>query len=234
MPNIYDIDFGLQATNLDTPQRRLPKFTAFLFSLMSPLQYFRDFFYNKYVESATYIDYNSLTTYNFGDIVIWSDKCIYQASYVDVNGDTQSFNGTDPSNILFWYKLNDTFIGVNERVKYNSQKLLFEFALNRYFRVAALPVDQIYITNNFIDAGSNFLMNTGSSQSSVMPLNSVYQIDYMGLFPTYTTNTNDYTIFVPVAVYTALGTDVINREFAIRRFADLYNLAGMKYDVQSY
>ena len=56
----------------------------------------------------------------------------------------------------------------------------------------------------------------------------------MGLFPTYQTNTNDYTIFVPIAVFTALGDTNDNRENAVRNFADIYNLAGMRYDVQSY
>ena len=56
----------------------------------------------------------------------------------------------------------------------------------------------------------------------------------MGLMPTYQTSVYDYTIFVPDAVYTALGSTANDREYAIRNFADKYNLAGMQYDVQSY
>lgn len=234
MPTIYDIDFNLQADNLNHPNRRKTKFSAFLHSLVYPLQRLHDFFFDYYVAGGTYTDFNVLTTYNFGDRVIWDDKCIYEASYVDTTGIPQSFNGIYPNNTAFWIKVNDTFIGVDERVKYNSQKLLFEYALNRFFRVAALPADQIYITNNFIDAGVNFLMNTSSIESSLMPLNSVYQIHYMGLMPTYQTSVYDYTIFVPDAVYTALGSTANDREYAIRNFADKYNLAGMQYDVQSY
>ena len=40
--------------------------------------------------------------------------------------------------------------------------------------------------------------------------------------------------FVPIAVFTSLGDTNDNRENAVRNFADIYNLAGMRYDVQSY
>lgn len=227
MPSIYDIDFDLQADNLNHPLRRKTKISAFLHSLVYPLQRLRDFFFNNYDVTATYSDYSGATAYVYGDMVIWTDKCIYELI-------SATSTGNAPSDTANWIKLNDTFIGVSERVKYNSQKLLFEYALNKFFRVAALPADQIYITNNLIDAGVNFLMNTGSSESSVMPLNSVYQIHYMGLMPTYQTSVYDYTIFVPAAVYAALGSTANDREYSIRNFADKYNLAGMQYDIQTY
>lgn len=234
MPSIYDIDFGLQAKNLDTPQRRKPKFIAFLFSLMSPLQYFRDFFYDKYVNSFAYSDYNPSIHYLFGALVIWNDKCIYQAAYIDINGDAQSFINVNPSNTTHWYKVNDTFIGTDERVRYNSQRLLFEYALNRFFMIAASPADQIYIENNFISAGSNFVMGNSGPTSSYMPLDSQYQVDYMGSDAIYNPLINDYTIYVPVSVFNSLGTTTSNRENAIKNFADLYNTIGMQYNVTTY
>ena len=232
--SIYQIDTEYVANQLTPPKLRNVKMIAWLKVLVAPLNKFASKSLEKYKVGDVSADYNGATTYDFGDRVIYTDKSIYEATYVDSDGVAQSFSGVIPTNTVFWTLINTVFIGSDERSKYNAQKLLFEYALNRFFRVAASPADQIYITNNFIDSGQNFLMNTGSNDSSLMPLNSMYQIDYMGLFPTYQTNTNDYTIFVPIAVFTALGDTNDNRENAVRNFADIYNLAGMRYDVQSY
>ena len=232
--SIYQIDTEYIGGQLTPPKLRKPKQLSWIKVILSPLQKFFDVSFLGYKNGDTSLDYNNVTTYNFGDRVIYTDKSIYEATYTDADGVAQSFNGVIPTNTVYWTLINTVFIGSDERSKYNAQKLLFEYALNRFFRVAASPADQIYITNNFIDSGQNFLMNTGSNDSSLMPLNSMYQIDYMGLFPTYQTNTNDYTIFVPIAVFTALGDTNDNRENAVRNFADIYNLAGMRYDVQSY
>ena len=232
--SIYQIDADYVANQLTPPKLRNVKMVAWIKVLVAPLQKFFDVSFLGYKNGDTSLDYNNVTTYNFGDRVIYTDKSIYEATYTNPLGVAESFSGVIPTNTLAWTKINNVFIGSDERSKYNAQKLLFEYALNRFFRVAASPADQIYITNNFIDSGQNFLMNTGSNDSSLMPLNSMYQIDYMGLFPTYQTNTNDYTIFVPIAVFTALGDTNDNRENAVRNFADIYNLAGMRYDVQSY
>lgn len=232
--SIYQIDADYVANQLTPPKLRNVKMVAWIKVLVAPLQKFAGKTLSRYKQGDTSLDYSGATTYNFGDRVIYTDKSIYEATYVDSDGVAQSFSGVIPTNTAFWTLINTVFIGSDERSKYNAQKLLFEYALNRFFRVAASPADQIYITNNFIDSGQNFLMNTGSNDSSLMPLNSMYQIDYMGLFPTYQTNTNDYTIFVPIAVFTALGDTNDNRINAVKNFADIYNLAGMRYDVQSY
>lgn len=44
MINIYEIDFNFQVDRLTPPRRRTPKFLAYLFSLVSPLQRFNDSF----------------------------------------------------------------------------------------------------------------------------------------------------------------------------------------------
>lgn len=223
----YEIDTDYVGGQLTPPKLRKDKQLSWVKVLLINLFLFNNIF-KKYREGSNDPGYNVLSNYSLNDTVVWTDKSVY------IYSNSVASTGNLPSDSNYWTLLQNVFIGSNERVKYNSQKLLFEYALNKFFMVSALPAPQIYITNNFINAGNNFLMNTSSVQSSVMPLNSLYQGDYMGLFPTYTTNTNDYTIFVPVVVYTALGTNVLNREFAIRRFADIYNLSGMRYSVVSY
>ena len=228
---LFDFDIDIVIPNLTPPVKRLPKYSAWLKSLTTPIQQAWQNLFVDYKTGSTYADFDIGTTYNLGDLVIWTDKCVYEASSVTSLGVGQSFSGVLPNNTAFWTRVNNNFIGTDERVKYNSQKLLFEYALNRFFRIAASPADQIYIQNNFIDVGDVFVMDTDSEESSVMPLDSAYQEDYMDLTATYTSGVYDYTIFFPIADYTALGSQA---DSIIRSYADVYNSIGMQYDIQTY
>lgn len=223
---LYDFDTEVVSEQLTPPALRETKFLAWLYVLAKPIQNKWSLIFEDYKDESVYSDYNGVTTYNFGDRVIWDDKSIYEATYTDADGVAQSFNGVPPSSILFWTKVNDIFIGAKERFKYSAQKLLFEYALNKFFRTSG-----IYITNNFVDTGNVFVIDTDSTESSVMPLDSLYQEDYMDYTATYATAIYDYTIFVPVAFHTSLGA---NADGLITNFADKYNLEGMQYDIQTY
>lgn len=228
---IYDYDNQIVGEQLTPPVLRTPKQLAWINTLTAGVQNLWSLIFEDYRLGSSYSDYNGATTYNFGDRVIWDDKCIYEATYTNSLGVPESFSGTPPSVTLMWTKVNAIFIGSDERVKYSAQKLVFEYALNKFFRVAASPADQIYIQNNFIDVGDVFVMDDLSTESSVMPLNSVDQEDYLDYTATYASGVYDYTIFVPIADYTALGASA---DAIIRTFADKYNLAGMRYDIQTY
>lgn len=228
---IYDYDNQVVGEQLTPPVLRNTKQLAWINTLTAAVQNLWSLVFEDYRIGSSYSDYNGATTYDFGDRVIWDDKCIYEATYTNSLGVAESFSGEAPSNTVFWTKVNEIFIGSDERVKYSAQKLLFEYALNKFFRIAASPADQIYIQNNFIDTGDVFVMDTDSAESSVMPLDSFYQEDYMDLTATYATGIYDYTIFVPISDYTLLGASA---EAIIRTFADKYNLAGMQYDIQTY
>jgi hypothetical protein len=164
-------------------------------------------------------NYNSGTTYTFQQRVKHTDKGIYELIV------TSSLNNP-PTDTSKWLKLNEFFIGTDERIKYNSQIVLFEYSLNNYFSTSG-----IYITNNFVESDNNFVMDTTSDGSSYFSYSNDTQIDYMDYTATYNTNTNDFTINVPTAFYNSLGT---YKEQLIRSFADKYNLIGMKYNVTNY
>ena len=44
----------------------------------------------------------------------------------------------------------------------------------------------------------------------------------------------NYTIYMPIAVWTALGSNATDRNNKVRSFADLYNVIGNKYNIQTY
>jgi hypothetical protein len=216
---IYDYDANIVSEQLTPPILRRDKFLAFLNVLCNPIKNIWINVFQDYKEGGSYSPYSSIVTYDFGNKVIATDKSIYQCIV------TTSLN-VKPSSTTNWVKVNDLFIGSNERVKYSAQKILFEYALNNFFITSG-----IYITNNFVTASNNFVMDDESENSSNMPLDSYYQEDFMDDTATYNTAIYDYTIFLPIAFHTSLGA---NANGIIKSFADKYNLAGMQYNIDTY
>jgi len=215
---IYDYDNQIVGEQLTPPVLRTTKQIAWINTLTAAVQNLWSLIFEDYRVGSVYPDYGFFTQYYIGDRVLFADKSIYECISNSLN-----ISCLDTTK---WVKVNDIFIGSDERVKYSAQKLLFEYALNKFFITSG-----IYITNNFIDVGDVFVMDTDSTESSVMPLDSFYQEDYMDLTATYASGIYDYTIFVPIADYTTLGSSA---NAIIRTFADKYNLAGMQYDIQTY
>ena len=215
---IYDYDNQIVGEQLTPPVLRTAKQLAWINTLTAAIQNLWSLIFEDYRVGSVYPDYGFFTQYYVGDRVLFADKSIYECISNSLN-----ISCLDTTK---WVKVNDIFIGSDERVKYSAQKLLFEYALNKFFITSG-----IYITNNFIDVGDVFVMDTDSTESSVMPLDSFYQEDYMDLTATYASGIYDYTIFVPIADYTLLGSSA---NAIIRTFADKYNLAGMQYDIQTY
>lgn len=227
MPNIYDIDYNLQADNLNAPQRRLPKFTAFLHSLMKPLQWRRDLFFIEYATGSynLYPNYDPSNGYVFGDRVIYSDKRVYESIF------PTPFAGTPPTDPTHWTLIVDNFIGLNERLKYTSQIITIEYALNRWFMNIG-ATDQIYIQNNNT-IQSVFVMGVTGPFSSAMAVNSLSSTSFMAVNPTFSVQYN-FTIYVPVALFNSLGSTPQDSENTVRRYADQFVLAGLLYDVQTF
>lgn len=215
---IYDYDNQIVGEQLTPPVLRTDKQLSWINTLTAAIQNLWSLIFEDYRVGSVYPDYGFFTQYYVGDRVLFADKSIYECISNSLN-----ISCLDTTK---WVKVNDIFIGSDERVKYSAQKLLFEYALNKFFISSG-----IYITNNFIDVGDVFVMDTDSTESSVMPLDSFYQEDYMDLTATYASGVYDYTIFVPIADYTTLGSSA---NAIIRTFADKYNLAGMQYDIQTY
>jgi hypothetical protein len=221
---IYDIDVDFVSANLIPPQLRKPKMLAWLQTLGFNLKAFDrifNWFRTSNLSTWAYV-YDVSTTYGLNTAVIYEDNSVYM--YIN----TTSTSGNLPSDPNYWVLVQSNFIGVDKRIGANAQKIVFEFTLNRWFRTTG-----IYITNTTTFT-TPFVMGTSGALSSSMPINSTFQLQYLGNSYTYTSSLSDYTIFVPVAFFTTLGTTALNRENAVRNFADLYNLAGMTYTVQTY
>lgn len=224
MASIYDINFNLQATNLLPPDKRKARFKAFLNALTICLQYLRDRFYNKYADGDNSAKWDSGTAYTIGQTVRYVDRSIYECI-----ADTTA--GILPTDTDYFIKVQDIYIGLRERLKYNSQKILFEYVLNKWFEVDPLPADQIYISNNSLDL-NGFVIGEFEDTSSSIAQTENYQQGYLG--NSYSFGSYAFTIYVPLAVFNALAATNTEREYIIRAQADKYVYSGFLYNVVTY
>ena len=228
---IYDYDNQIVGEQLTPPVLRTAKQLSWINTLTAAVQNLWSLIFEDYRVGSVYPSFNIATIYDFGNKIIWDDKCIYEATCTDSLGVAQSFSGVYPNNAVFWTKVNDNFIGSDERVKYNSQLIVLEYALNNWF-LNLTATDQIFIATNNITSNL-FLMGQTGTYSSTMANSSVFSAYFMPNVASYPTQYN-FTINVPLALFTTLGTDNTNRENTIRIFADKYVLSGITYNVTTY
>lgn len=189
---------------------------------MYPLQWLRDLLFDSYKQGATAPSY-AAGAYNKYDQVIYQKK-VY-SSKIDFNTDLPTVTDS-------WLLVQDNFIGVNERVLYNGEKIIFEWALNKWFGTTfrnPLAISDIYISNNLKKVPVFRVGQVETISSQVYKDHSSEYIvnDYnFGIY-------NNFTIFVPLLVYNALG-DPSNRERIFRSFADKYVTFGLFYNIVTY
>jgi hypothetical protein len=222
MYDIYVIDFSLLWEKLYPPILRQSLHLAWGAVVVKPLQRLRSLALEDYANGSIATRYDNSTAYSVGDEVYYTNRAVYKC----IGAST----GNLPTDTTYWTRILDNRIGVRERIKYDSRKVLFEYALNRWFDVPSAD-PQIYITNNDI-YGTAFLLGESGETSSTMAWNSNFQNFYLG--NSYSYESDAFTIYVPLLVFNALDTNNTNRENIIRGFADNYVLSGITYNVLTY
>lgn len=216
---IFDINFPQASQSLTPPELRKDKLVSFLKSLIAPQQYLHNLVFDDYANGSSYSGYSATSAYTIGDRVTYIDRRTYE----NLSGST----GVDPTDIYTWRFLNPIFIGARERVKYNAQIMVYEYALNRYFQTTG-----IYITNTPLIGPGMLIGLTGPFSSNISVGTSPSASYINGYFSGFTNYY--YTIFVPNATFTGLSTTYFGSSQIIRSFADTLNLAGMRYSVSGY
>lgn len=120
----YDCDYTLQEYRLTPITKRLPVRLAFLECIGAPVQWNRDLFFDKYIAGADYAAFNIGTSYARYDRVNYQNR-IYEC----INDVTAQL----PTNVSYWIQVLSDFRGAQERIKYNCQKLIMEYILNKWF-----------------------------------------------------------------------------------------------------
>ncbi len=222
----FNINFNTLVQQLIPPLLRNVNELAWLKALSKPLQYNNDNFIT-YISGSTLNPYNNASAYTSGDTVVYTNLSVYSSI-------TGSTSGITPTDTNYWFKLNDIYIGAEERAHYNAQKYLYEYALNRWFMVSGTTTastygqayNNIYIQTNLVTT-TNFMMGQTGPYSSNLSNTGTYASNFMGnLFNT--PNINEYTIWFPNYIYTA------NTQSYIRSFCDTVNISGMMYSLSGY
>ena len=233
MPDIYDIDFNLQSDQLNNPPRRMPKIKAFLHSLMYPLQWIRDLFFNDYVNGMQYPAYSKIILYNIGNRITYGNRSNYECIQPALN--------ISPLNTDYWIKIQDVYLGMYERSHYNAQKIMLERVLNTYFNTTPTTAPLIYITNWPSLASPWTAFPSGSGNTTNVYKGSANQTKYV--FPAaYAATANCFTIYCPLALANALTGETpnvvpnisTNRANIIRSLVDKYNTASVGYNIVTF
>ena len=227
-PRIDINDLAVQAL---PPNYRLPKFEIMSRALLSPLDTLNRIFID-YQYGDAFTDWYSPTfAYSKGD----KTKTLFGV-YVS----TQDGNiGNDPldNKSTYWYKILPCYIGATERSKYTANKIIFEYALNRYLGTTFRDyTDDLYTPNSdiYIETDSptvtSFVMYPDSASSSDMYPG--FSTGYLLEPPVYSASSSyAFTIYVPAAFYASLGTTA---EQIIRSFADKLCVTGVTYTIATY
>lgn len=225
--SIFNIDFNQKAAELLPPDKRQSAFLAWVKSLFTPMIYNRTRIFNDY-KLGVFGLYPvwAAGTYDKGDRVIYlPDGRVYEALYDGVT--------SAPTDTTLWLLYQMDFIGVDERLMYNGEKVVLEYALNKRFNTTFRQpndVSDIYIGTN---PSGIFPFIVGG----VEDISSSVFLDYSEQFiiDDYTFGeVVNFAIYVPIATWTDLSTDVDARDKIIRGFVDLYNIVGTTYNIITY
>lgn len=221
MPNIFDIDFNQQAVDQFPPDKRDPQPLALMQAILAATQWCRDLVLGGFKYGSTAPTY-SPGAYTLYDQVKYG-KSIYECL---VNGTTN-----DPTNATDWRLIQENFIGVDERIKYNGQKIVLEWALNLQFdgifRQPATGLNSdIYITN-IAASLSGFRIGQTEAGADVSSIGQTTSSDSIGgSYPFI--QINNFQINFPVALYAATN------ESAVRNFVDKYIPISLNYTIVTF
>ena len=223
----YIVNTNTFADNITPPKKRLSKFIAFARVLLYPLQVLYDTMFGTYKDGNVANDWSVLTAYIIGDQVRYVDKSIYQCYVANT--------GNIPTNLSYWFKVQDKFVGIEPRMKYSPQWLLFEWALNEWFggTFVNIPGDSDIYVELISTTDTPFWVGINSNESSLVVASNV---DIFGWIQAVdlTAAVYDFTIWIPTSIWTPLATTDLERERIVRAFADTYVLAGVTYNLDTY
>jgi len=177
-------------------------------SLLKPIDWLKNNLFEFYAKGLTRTLWNIATPYTVGTIVRF-DEGLYECLIANTGESLTS---------EYWYKIQEDRIGLYTRLNFRNNKKVFEYALNNRFYSSGINITNVTDANPFY-VGISESSTIGISNSSLnVPLTNAY-------------NLFDFTINVPTAIYSGLGT---NAEKIIRAQADKINMAGMNYNIATY
>lgn len=214
--SLFDVNFSQFSTDILPPDKRLPGNTSLLQSMLGALQWCRDLVLGSYKTGAIAPKY-SPGIYNQFDQVIYN-KAVYESLIA---------NNTDIPTTSNWRVIQSNFIGVDERIKFNSAVCVLEYALNKRFggnfrMPPAASHSDIYISNV---PPVPFGFRVGNSKGSTVGNSN--SSDTIGSISTFRQVTGYQVNFL-----TSLFAFTSQQE--VRDFVNLYNATGITFIIVTY
>lgn len=225
MASIFDGNYNLFAKRMLSPDKRMPNNMAYIKTLVSTVQYFRDIVLDVYRVGAQAFTPWAPGTYTKYYRVVHKQK-VYES--------LKANNTAEPTDQTAWRVIADNFIGVEERAQYNSVKLVLEYAINKYFstmfRQPLTGTSDIYFTT--LQNPLNVFL-VGNSLADATPI-------YTTGSPQFVINDFSFAAFYnlqinfPQSVFDALDPNPDNAEKIIRNFVNRIICAGITYKIVTY
>lgn len=227
--SVYDFSYQFMRESFLPSAARKDRHRALIDTLLLPLQWLRDLFFDNYVDGFSGPRWNNIDTFTQGNRIRYSDFAVYEA--------IQNVPAAiPPTDTVYWKKIQEVWIGLRERAKYHGGKLTLEYILNKWFDTQFRQPDDaftptasdIFITTNvlnndvFITSNSPYGSTTANTNNTAFVAN-----DYSFTQPSFTIN-------VPILTYNALASNDGDRERIVRQIADKYITAGVTYNVTTY
>ena len=219
MANIYDIDYSLQGPELLSPDKRDGGTIALVTAFLKSVQWSRDLLLTSYKTGATAANY-AAGTYAKDAMVVYN-KSVYLS--------LASGNIAAPTDTTKWQIIQDNFLGTDQRVKFNGQKIVLEYALNQQFGGTFRPpgsssLSDIYLTN-LPSVISGF--NVGQTEPFTQSVGQTTSSKTIGL-PYPFVQINNFQVNFLTALF-ASTTDK-----AVRNFANKYVPISLNYIIVLY
>ena len=216
--SIYDIDFNQQGPELLPPDKRGTTNIALINSLLKGVQWCRDLLFTSFKTGSTAPPF-AVGLYKQFDQVIYRKSVYYSLVH----------NNTDLPTASTWLKVQDNFLGIDERVKFNGQSLVLEYALNQQFGGTFRPpgsssLSDIYL-NNIAAVAAGFRI--GQTEDATSTVGRTSSSDNLGLKYSFIQLTN-FQINIKASVY------VLTSSQTISDFVNQYIPVSINFTIQPY
>lgn len=215
--SFYDVDFDQQARDLLPPDKRANENVALVQALLKGAQWARDLILGTYKTGSSAPQW-AAGTYNKYDQVIFK-KGVYYSLIAN--------NTANPDDKTAWKLIQPNFIGVDERVKFNGQSIVLEYALNKRFGGTFRPPPSASPSDINFQLIAPVLFGFRVGQTIGSTIGQTNSSDTIGSSFPFVQVTNFQINFLS-SLY------VLTNDEEIRGFVDLYIPVSINYSIVPY
>lgn len=229
MLNLYQFTISLFVDRNLPPDKKLPVFTKWVYSLLRPIQIiqkFMNYFINGYSDIS---EYNIASPYSSGEFVHYQNKIYF--CWKD------AIAGITPTNKTNWVWVMNGKVGMQAIQNYTSSKLVLELILNTYFETAftqppALPPIRITTVGN---SNKYFTIFDGTQGTAIFDggiLNG--DVAVYGDVSLLVANNYSFTIKVPSATWATIAANDSLREQVVKAVIQPFVYSGITFNAIEY